>query len=401
MQQIRRKFIFVAMCSTFTVLAVIMGAIFLANYRNLSYRADNALDMLLEKENMTEIIKKPKKEGPPHDREVLYEPRYFLVKLEESGEVKDFRRGREITVEEDVGASYAKEILEKEKLRGFYRSFRYYAEKNGTEAYVIFVDCTRELDTMYRFFVSGIFVSALGLLLVFLLVVFFSRLVFRPVWESYKKQKQFITDASHELKTPLTIIDANTELLEMLQGENEWTESIKNQVKRLTALTEQMVMLTRMEEQEKIITEEINISRIVQKAAEPFCALAQKAGKELILSLEPEITGRGNEELLQQLVSILLDNSIKYSSDGSKIFLSLTKKGKKTVLKVSNKTEMIQKGNQDMLFERFYRTDASRNSETGGSGIGLSVAKAIVESHKGKIHGESADGKVLVITAVW
>lgn len=400
---VRRKFILVAMCSTFVVLFGIMAVILLSNYRNLVDRADTALTLLSQRElgKQTEL-KKPEPEMPPHEREALYEPRYFAVELSEGGEVLAFRKEKGVSVEEETAEKYGKEVLKTGKTSGFYKAYRYCTENEGEYTSVFFVDCARELDTMYRFFISSMLVSFLGLFLVFLLVLFFSRLVFRPVWESYEKQRRFITDASHELKTPLTIIDANTEVLEMLDGENEWTKSIKKQVKRLTSLTGQMVMLTRMEEgQEKISAERLDISGLVKEAADPFFVLAKNSGKELVLQVEKNLMGSGNKELLFRLVSILLDNSIKYSVPGSRIFLSLSQKGRRTVLKVSNETEMIQKGNLDILFERFYRTDASRNSETGGSGIGLSVAKAIVEAHKGKIHGESADGKVLVITAVW
>lgn len=302
---------------------------------------------------------------------------------------------------EKTAKKYAEGVRNKGKKAGFYHSFRYRTEEEGEFLSVWFVDYTRELDTMYHFFVSGILVSCLGLFLIFILVVFFSNLVFRPVWESYKKQKQFITDASHELKTPLTIIDANTEVLEMIQGENEWTKSIRNQVKRLSSLTIQMTMLARMEEEQKNPEmEEVDFSLILKETIQPFYTLAERNEKRFVFSVEPGLILKGNRELLKQLVMILIDNSVKYSVCSSEIFISLVKKGRKVVFKVSNESEMIQKGNMDILFERFYRTDASRNSETGGSGIGLSVAKAIVEVHNGKIHAESADGKILVITVI-
>ena len=400
MRQIRRKFILVAMCSTFIVLFSIMSVLFWVNYRNLEERAEAAIDVIANKdikENQGQEWSRP-----PFGKEIPFTPRYFFIKIDKNGQAEEFQRGEAMSdLSEKTAQKYAEGVRDKGKETGFYHSFRYRAEEEGQTFSVWFVDYTRELDTMYRFFVSGILVSCFGLFLVFILVVFFSNLVFRPVWESYKKQKQFITDASHELNSPLTIIDANTEVLEMMQGENEWTESIRNQVKRLSLLTNQMTMLARMEEeQKKPELEEVDFSFILEETIQPFYTLAERSGKRFVFSAEPGLILKGNRELLKQLVMILIDNSVKYSVNNGEIFISLARKGRKVVFKVSNESAMIQKGNMDILFERFYRTDASRSSETGGSGIGLSVAKAIVEVHNGKIHAESADGKILVITVI-
>lgn len=400
MRQIRRRFILVAMSSTFIVLFAIMSVIFFVNYRNLEERADAAIDVIRNKDTKEE--KGPEWPRPSFRKDMPFAPRYFFIKLDKKGQADEFQRGEAMSeLTEKTAQKYAGAVRDKGKKAGFYHSFRYRTEEEGETFSVWFVDCTRELDTMYHFFVSGISVSCLGLFLIFILVVFFSNLVFRPVWESYKKQRQFITDASHELKTPLTIIDANTEVLEMMQGENEWTESIRNQVKRLSSLTNQMTMLARMEEeQKKPEMEEMDFSLVLKETIQPFYTLAERNGKSFVFSADSGLILKGNRELLKQLVMILVDNSVKYSVNNGEIFISLARKGRKVVFKVSNESTMIQKGNMDILFERFYRTDASRSSETGGSGIGLSVAKAIVEVHNGKIHAESADGKILVITVI-
>ena len=172
----------------------------------------------------------------------------------------------------------------------------------------------------------------------FLLALFWSKKIFRPVADSYDKQKRFITDASHEIKTPLTIIDANTEVIEMMSGESEWTKNTRDQVKRLTSLTNQMVALSRLD-----------------------------------------------ENSIRQLISILVDNAMKYAAMDAGVDVFLKRDGRKMCFVLRNLTDGMEAGDQNVLFERFYRPDSSRNSETGGSGIGLSLAKSIVESHKGKI----------------
>ena len=256
-------------------------------------------------------------------------------------------------------------------------------------------------DCTWTVLVTTISVSLLGLAAVFVLVVIFSRMVFRPVEESIQKQKRFITDASHELKTPLTIIDANTEVMEMESGESQWTKSTRKQIQRLSGLVQQLVTLSRLDEEkgpeEKC---EFNLSEAVSECVQPYESLAQTREKNLTLNIEEDITYTGDERSIRQLAGILMDNAVKYSSENGNITLTLKKKGKKIFLEVYNDADDLPQGKLDVLFERFYRLDSSRNSGTGGSGIGLSVAKAIVQAHKGKITAENKNGRGLTITVI-
>ena len=267
------------------------------------------------------------------------------------------------------------------------------------------------------------------------MIYFFSGKILKPVSESYEKQKRFITDASHEIKTPLTIIDANTEVIEMMEGENEWTNSTRKQVARLTSLTEKLVFLSRMDEEAtKLEMLEFSLSDAILDTAEPFKAVARTKGKKLTIDVTDKILYTGDEKTIRQLVSILLDNAMKYSGCSNASFeksninktnlnkttqtqndcvttinpapeieISMKPSGRNRIITVWNtvdETANIKKGRQDMLFERFYRTDTSHNSKTGGFGIGLSAAYAIVKAHKGKITAESKDGRSIKFTIV-
>jgi signal transduction histidine kinase len=266
----------------------------------------------------------------------------------------------------------------------------------------IFLDCERELDTFEMFLAACIAVSLAGLLLVFILVFFFSKILLRPVAESYEKQKRFITDASHELKTPLTIIDANTEVIEMTNGESQWTQSTRKQIARLTSLTEKLVFLTRMdEERSKPDMMDFPISDAILDTAETFVPLAESKGRTLSIHAEPNLSYHGNEGMIRQLVSLLLDNAVKYSSESGQISLSFLRHGKNLRLTIKNTVEDIAPGRHDEFFERFYRSDSSRNQKSGGFGIGLSVAQAIVAAHHGKISARSEDGRSLEITVLF
>ena len=216
--------------------------------------------------------------------------------------------------------------------------------------------------------------------------------------DNYEKQKQFITDASHEMKTPLAIISANAEVLEMVNGENEWTQSIQKQIKRMNHLTEEMVMLSRLDEENTSWNmQDCNLSDLVREIVDNFRTLAESKNKELYLEADEGILYCGDEMALRQLFSILLDNAVKYALPETRIECRLTG-GTRPVFVIRNQAEGLLPGKQDRLFDRFYRLDVSRNSETGGNGIGLSIAKAIVDAHKGKIIAFSQDRKEICFT---
>ncbi|MCI6957920.1 MAG: ATP-binding protein [Clostridiales bacterium] len=233
------------------------------------------------------------------------------------------------------------------------------------------------------------------------MVVYCSGRIVRPFAESYEKQKRFITDAGHEIKTPLTVLQADADILEMELGSNEWLSDMQGQIKHLSALTNDLVSLARMEEGETSLhLLEIPVSDVISEAAESFRSLAQAQGKTLAVRVEPMLSMAADEKSIRQLIGILLDNALKYSPEGSEITLNFSKQARQLKLTVTNTSSAPLPGeNPDILFERFYRVDSSRNSQTGGHGIGLSIAKAIVTAHGGKIHAATIADTALQITA--
>ena len=432
-RRLRRKFIIVAMCSMLAVLAVMVCIMNVSSYRSMVARADRILQMLADNgghfptdlhDNMRDKNDKnmrPEKypNGQFFPRDILaedrafiseetpYDTRFFSVKLDQDGSVVSVDTGRITAVKTEDAIAYAQEIYAKGKTKGFLDNYRFINQvtEEGDCNRIIFVDCGKELDSFHRLLRNSAGASLLGTFAVFVLVLIFSKRVFKPVEETYVKQKRFITDASHELKTPLTIISANVDLLEMEGEESQWTQSIRNQVSRLRHLTEQMVTLSRLEEEEKPVLERCDLSDIVAEITENFEPLAMSKEKQLTKEITEGLTCMAEKEKLGQLVSLLLDNALKYASEKGEIRVTLTpaKKGGRSCLTVWNtvgEESSIQAGNQDVLFERFYRTDSSRNSGTGGSGIGLSVVKAIVERYGGKITAKSEDGKSIAFQVV-
>ena len=432
-KKFRIRFIAVAMASIFVVLAVILGVMNVTNYRRVVREADNTLKILMEndgkfpeqepgenpakkaeeettgKEDSKIPPEKPedsgkndseKREKPEMSPELPFESRYFTVVLDSDNKKISADTGKIAAVNEKTAVKYAKTIAKKTRTSGFYSGYRYMVKETEGEKMIIFLDTGRNLGNFYSFLITSIVASFGGMLAVLILVVLLSKKIVKPVMESYEKQKRFITDAGHEIKTPLTVIDADAEVLEMEVGDdNEWLKDIRKQTVKLKELTNNLIYLSRMEEnQDNIVMIDFPISDIVEETASSFQALAVTQEKTFDCMIEPMLTCYGNEQNIQRLLEILLDNALKYSNPGGHISVELKKYGKGISLSVYNTAEYVSKENISHIFERFYRLDESRNSKTGGYGIGLSIANAIVQAHKGKITAETKDEKSLKIT---
>lgn len=399
-KKLRRKFIVITMCSIAVVLGSIIGIINFWNYHEINQKGEALLTMLSNNYGrFPDTVYHQRSLKPVISPEAPYTTRYFNVVMDKEGTIVSVNTGKIIAVSTNVAARYASRLFKQGKTEGVIENYKYKRINYFGNQMYIFLDFGMELSTFYSFFLVSIVVSVIGMLLVFILVVLFSKILVIPAAESYEKQKRFITDASHEIKTPLAIIDANTEVLEMENGENEWTQSIKNQIRRLSTLTEKLVFLSRMDEESTVLSmESFSMSNAVFEIGKSFEAMAAVQEKILYLEIADNISCYGNETALRQLVSILLDNALKYSDEHGTIVVSLWKAEKKVELTVKNTVDFVPQGKLDMLFERFYRLDHSRNSESGGYGIGLSVAKAIVTAHKGKITARSDDGKLIIFS---
>lgn len=404
-KSLRKKFIIAAMCAIFIVFAVIIGMINTMNYARLREHADYMTWLIEEGDGKLPLFNRSdfnKEKIPPKperlSEETPFETRYFYFILDSNGDIILSDTKNIAAVSESEAEKYAKAAYSSHKQKGFMDIYRFRKSKTSEGIKVIFLDCRRELAAARMLLLISLLVFALGLLAVFILVMVFSRMVFAPVQESYVRQKQFITDASHEIKTPLAVISANTEVLEMEAGENQWTVSTHNQIDRLNALTSRLLTLARLDEEKFVKTcVRFSLSQAAKETVSSFSAPAKLAGKGLDIDIKEDIYISGDEKQIRQMFSILLDNAVKYSDADSTIEVSLYKKGSRIVFKTFNYVKGIDKGNNDKIFERFYRRDASRNSETGGFGIGLSAAKSIVNAHKGRIQAVSKDGQSLSI----
>ncbi len=420
-RRLRKKLILAAVAAVFLVLLLLIGSINALNYRSLLREADATLEILAQNKGFfpRQMFRPPELPGempdaPPTGNrgdipdmrpfgsgELAYQSRYFTVWFDTEGSVTRSNTENIAFLTEEEAVQLAKNVCSKGSEKGFAGRFRYCRTLSEGETMLIFLLCDRELGTFRTFLYASIGISLAGVLAAFLLLLLFSGRIVRPIAESYEKQKRFITDAGHELKTPITIIQADADVLESeMAEESEWIADIRRQTHRLTELTADLIFLSKMEEDDPSIRmQDFSLSELVEETAHSFQAPALSQGKRFRSSVAPDVHMTGDDRAIAKLVSVLMDNAMKYSPTGGSVALTLERAGRNALLTVKNSALPMEKGNADHLFERFARGDSSRNSESGGFGLGLSIAKAVTEAHRGKIHAESEDGASLTVTA--
>ena len=437
-RKLRNNFIRVMLLSLLIVMILLIGIInvaYLINFRNQAYETidfveENYLRMRLPEGMggpgaMNNTWQRPedeedwdddrdeddfddhlfsgfRREGSALTPDTRYETSFFVVSLDAEGAVSEMDHSFIASVSEEDIEKYTKEILAsgKEHGRTDYFMYKIFDSDDGTSK-IVAVSCYQQLRQFRLLLSICILAGFLYMAAVFALVWLMSRRITKPVEESIQKQRQFITDAGHELKTPITIIKANNEVLQMQNGSNQWTQSIENQTRRLSSLVQSHLELSRLNEKDIVdISEEFDLSKTVSEAVESFRVPIESDGKVLETAIEEGIRFKGSKDEMYRLVSLLMDNARKYSTDREPVRVTLNKHHRIT-LTVSNSCEHIEQEKLDRLFERFYRTDESRSRKTGGNGIGLSVVQAIVERHNGTVTASSSDGTSIQFTAVF
>lgn len=405
MKKLRLKMIgivFASVVAAFMVMTIILVMCFGA-YRNR--QADQITAMISENNGTVPQLKDYKQQQKNsqaferyfnnYNEDSSYRTRFFRIFLDEDKKVTNVNMDHIAAVDVKKAVRMTKMAMLRRGKVGLVGSYRYRKEyKDGQVRSIIFLDC-KENQSFYHLAVTiTITVSTLLTCLITVIFAIASKRAVRPFEINSNRQKQFITDASHELKTPLAIISANAEVLQYKGDGNEWTQNIIDQTKHMGKLINQLLVLAKLDEvQEKSEKQEADLKLLLEETIEPFEEVATQKKVTLKLHLEEGVTIRVNREQIAQLVSILTENAAKYVNDGGKIVWRLTKTQHGAVLVVKNTTEK-EIPDTKRMFDRFYRSDSSRSSKTGGQGIGLSIAKKIVDSHKGSITAKAGDGMV-------
>lgn len=409
-KKLQKRFLLLASGSLFLLLFLIVLSSSLLNYQALVSDADSILQILAENSGQFPKIDKPKKDPaknvlphrefpdsgkmPPGRKElsleVSYESRFFTADIyEENGSIV-LNTDHVAAIQDDEALSIAKKAQAIRAEQGFIGDYRFLKKEENSKLLIIFLDCGRKIDSLRRMTRIHAMISILSLAAVFCILHVLSKKIVHPVAEAHKKQKQFISVAGHEIKTPLTIIDADSELLRLDIGEdNEWLEDICVQTKRLTNLTNELLQLSKLEEYNGSNAKiEFPLSDMIIDTARSFQVLADKEHIRFQIHAEPMLSYYGDENQIRRLACILFDNAIKYTSGAGPIQVEL-KKGKHGIeFAVENPAEHISKEQCSCFFDRFYRTEQAQRSEKGGYGLGLAIAKSIVEAHHGEITAE-------------
>ena len=405
--KLRNRFIRIAMLSVAAVMLLLTAILNIANYISTDNDLRDTLTLIYENQGTIPISDRaptgdvpgapPDGQTPPdksqNERNGRFTPetpfstRYFVLRYDDDGELQEAELDNIASVGEDDTAQYLSAALKNGAGYGKIGDYRFFVAHTGAgRNMAIFLNCYQELRAEKTVLVWSLVADAACILLVFLLVVLLSRKAIDPVVRSAEQQKQFITDASHELKTPITVIATSLKVLEMETGKQKWIDKAQAQTEKLTELVNSMVMLSRMDEEESPLKpEEFDISAAVEDTAGSFSDFALSRGHELSINVEQGISYRGDEYAVRQLVSILLDNAVKYAVDSTPISVELRRARKGVILRAENTCVSPENIEADKLFDRFYRADKSRSESGSGFGIGLSIARGIAEGHKGRI----------------
>ncbi len=403
-KQSRKKIIVSIMGSVILLFAMTLFVIFFVSYRNM--RARNIDMMSRHTWRMPDAEERPDKESDPNAREDgelrpdqgrhVELLTFYTVVIRTDGTVVHVENEKGIHSDEEL-IGYAQKLIAKGKWYGEYGTLCCLREQKGTVGgdyydIVVFLDNAVIEDSVKILLRNVLIVGSAAIVVLFFLSLRLSKRIIQPLEDNDKQQRQFISDASHELKTPVAVIDANAELLARELGDNEWLSNIRYENDRMGELVKQLLDLSRAESAE-LPAETVDLSRVVTGEELAFESLAFDQGKTILSEIGEDIHVTGSETQLAQLVSVLLDNAVRHSA-GKEIGLSLRREGHEAVLEVVNEGEEIPPEKKAHLFDRFYRADEARTDEGQHYGLGLAIAKAVAEKHGGSIGVSCADGKV-------
>ena len=398
--KLRKKFIYFSVGIISTVVLAIMAFVNFANFYNISHSSDELLKTLVENNGVMPSFAVVNENAD--EKKTLYlknfSNRFFTVRTDNQKNVVTVNTDDVFFTSASEAVEYAKTVLAKGKHSGYYKGFKYIVENTDKGKLIAFVDVVKDYNVFYSNLGNSVIISLLVLGFVTLFSFILSKKAVAPMVQAYEKQNAFITDASHELKTPLAIINTSADVLEMENGESKWTGNIHKQINRLNGLIGNLISLTKLEESDDLEKLDFSFSDVLNDCVMDVKDYATSLDKNIVTDIEDGISFKGNEKLIRQVIGILFDNAIKYAREKSDINVKLTKQNKKIVFTVENEADNLEIKNYNILFERFYRADSSRNSKTGGYGIGLSIAQSIVLKHKGKISADSVDGERIVFT---
>ncbi|MDL2276495.1 HAMP domain-containing histidine kinase [Breznakia sp. OttesenSCG-928-G09] len=405
-KKLRNKFLFINLIAIILVLLISFASIFMITYKKIESDVVSQLNqaMLLKDDQ--------KKNNPPTppDNKVLGKEDVppstsFQIEINGSKKIIAIHNPHFSNINNSTYTAMIEKLsFDKESnffsLNGTYWAYRIITFKDHYQ--VAFVDISNNVSTLTSMLFAFLIVSIISIIIAIFFSKIFADRAIKPIKETFQKQKQFVSDASHELKTPLTIINTNIDLVlsnekDQVTNQKKWLINIKDETSRMTKLTNNLLYLAKLDDHNiQALYHDFDFSSTLEEATLSIEGIAFEKGLEIKSNIQKNIIIHGSSEQLRQVIIILLDNAIKYSENTNKIEVLLTKQNKKAILEVINYGTSIDQEQQEKLFDRFYRADDSRNSQTGGHGLGLSIAKDIIQKHQGNILLNSHNHKTTI-----
>lgn len=392
-RKLRIRFIAIASLAILIVLFSVVGVLNSVRHFQTTTEINKILALISDNGgSFPSVSKATSKLGNTVSVDSLFQYRYFSATLDNEGTIVALNANNISDLSDDQVTYYLRKINQSKDVNGSFHynhhTYSYLVTQESDEARLIVVlDATNQMEDSMTLVRLSLWMSGVSFIFFVLMVSIFSGRVIDPFIRNYERQRRFITNAGHELKTPLAIIAANNELVEMMTGESEWTKSTNDQVARMTGLINSLVAMARLEEQPELVLTPLNFSAITQDAAEDFKGLVIKGGKRFELSIQADIYVKAEEKSLFELVTLLVDNANKYCDPGGLVTIKLSKANRlsKARLEISNTYVAGKNLDYSKFFERFYREDESHNHQTSGYGIGLSMAQTMIKLFKGTI----------------
>ena len=385
-KKLRKRIFWLIMVSLSIVVLGIILLFAILNYRNTINTATLMMDRFINGEMKKNINNKPENENmtPKVDMDGLY-----YIQIEDSKVIENLDVSQDKTIEE-----YAIKVSKGNQESGIIGNYIYKIRKTkGSTINVTLMENEETILHLKKIIIISIIISFLSLILIYLIAKKVSGFIVKPVAETFEKQKQFISDASHELKTPLAVIEANADVLENEVGSNKWMKYIQNEIQSMNKLINELLLLAKIENIDNLQDfKQFDVSKETEIIVSMFESMAYERNVKLISNIQENITMNGNKEDLEHILSTLIDNAIKHTESQKEVVVDLSKEKNEVIIQVKNRGEAIPEEEKEKIFERFYRIDKSRNRNEKRYGLGLSIAKSTVEKYNGNIEVSYKNG---------
>lgn len=389
--KLRKKIFWIIQITLMLVILGIIAFFITSSYKNIIVSSTMFMDRIEIKDEVKDDIKKDRPDF--NDTKAFLNPFSADVEGVYKLQIKDSSIIRESDDVTDEVRKYALELDKKSSEQGYVGSYIYKIREFGNDGKEITMMENQQAIDIYQMTVmTSIIIGIVGITIIYFIAQKISKTIVKPVEDSFKKQKQFVSDASHELKTPLAVIEANSDVLQSKVGENKWITYIQNEVQSMNKLVNDLLMLAKMENTNEVNIQKFNVSKEVQMSVSSFESMIYEKEIKLETNIDEDIYLNGEKEDIKHIISIILDNAIKHTEKDGKIIVNTQKEKNDVRIEIKNQGKPIPEGEEEKIFERFYRVDKSRNRSEKRYGLGLAIAKEIVDKYNGIIKASSKDG---------